>query len=106
VNRCTFENGTSVAERPRHALVDFRDDDARRLRGRERRVHRCAERAVTVAVRWGQLKQRHVEWNLTGREQRRNIREEDRDEVGIAAVDCRSHVRAGKQRDGEQAAAL
>ena len=100
------ERNGGVAVRARHLLVDFGDDEARAVDGGARRIDRRAERAEAVGVGRGQLHERDVERHASRREQRRNVREEDRHEIGAPLLDGRAHAGAGEQGDGVEALGL
>ena len=87
-----------VAVRPRHPLVDLGDQDPRGQGRGQRGVDRRAERAVSVAVGRGQLQQRDVERDRARHEQARDVRQEDRHEVGAALRDRVAERRPGEQR--------
>ena len=100
------ERHQGVAERARHLCVDFRDDQARALRGGERGIDRRAERAVTVAVRRRELEEGHVDSHLARQEQRGNVGQEDRHEVRVPAIDGVAHGRPGEEGHGAKAATV
>ena len=92
-----IERDQRVAESARHLLVDLRDQISSRVRGRKRGVDRGAERAVAVPVRRRELDERHVEREPSGREQRGDVREKDRDEVGSSFLNRLSERRSDEQ---------
>ena len=89
--------------RARHLLVDFRDDDFRRVRRRARRVHRRAERTPPVCVRRRKLEQRRIERHLAGVKKSRDVREEDRDEIRAVLLDRFPERRTCEKRDRSKA---
>jgi hypothetical protein len=59
-----------------------------------------------VGIRRRQRQQRGVERDLSPREQRGDIGQEDGHEVSVAALDGGAHRRAGEQRDGPESIAV
>ena len=88
----------ALAEGPRHRAVELDDD---RLRVPDRgmhRLHRCAQRAEAVRVRWGGVHEHGVERQRPALEQPWDVGQEHRDVVGAPLVDGLTGVRSDEQR--------
>ena len=92
MNAWTREKGTSVLPWVRgiRSLISATTKPGV-LRGGQCGIDRRAERAVAVGVRRRQLQQRHIERDQAFGEKRGDVRQEDRDEVRVAAFDGVAH---------------
>ena len=85
--RCRGREMQESPMRPRHLRVDLGDDQRGVLGGALDDVDRDAEAAHAVLVGRGDLDQRHVQRQLAGGEQPRDVRQEDRRVVAQPFLD-------------------
>jgi hypothetical protein len=97
-----LERHRGVAERARHLLVDLGDHHAGAVDRGARGVARGAQRAQAVAIGRRQLHQRDVERDRAAGEQRRDVGQEHRHEVGAALGDRDPGVGADEERHRAQ----
>ena len=97
-----IERHHRVSVRPRHLLVDLGDDDAGGIGRRLGRIHGGSQCAETVLVRRGELQERDIETDSSGREKCRDIRKKDGHEIRASLLDRLSEGSAGEERNGEE----